>query len=184
MYDINFFSVYKKRKSKNNGFKTFAIIFLLVYVLANALMIGAYVLYTSGVQANINEMEAYINSEETKTKIIEAARIKQEATLTKEYLTLLQSSSDKLSQIKFLNTALLDKVRSLTPATTFFTSALYNGNILNLSCQSSLITDPMDMYHAFLNDPTFANVTLSSISIDAVGSTFSITCQITGGEDK
>jgi hypothetical protein len=184
MYDINFFSVYKKKKAKNNGFKIFAIVFLGLFVLGNIIVIGAGLLVFSGLEASIKEKEAFINSAETKDKITEAARIKQEATLTNDYLALLKSSAAKLKQIDNLNTALLDKVRSLTPATTSFTVANYKENRINLECLSTLITDPMDMYHAFLGDPTFATVTLSGIDYSGSAVQFNISCQLAGGVNK
>ncbi len=183
MYDINFFSAVKKKKSKNSGFKIFLVIFLSLFILGNALLVGVYFFVTNGIQTRIDDLDALINSDETKEKIEEAARIKQEATLTREYLELLQSSTHKLEIVDTFDTDLLNKVRSLTPPNTAFAFAEYTGTLVNLECHSNLVTDPMDMYHAFLNDPAFATVSLSGINIDAQENVlFSIICQLAGGE--
>lgn len=185
MYDINFFSVYKKKQSKNNGYKIFALGFLSLFILVSILLIIGGSLYFASLENSINEKTAIINSEETKTKIAEANKIKIESALTTEYLSLLKSATDKLTQINTLNSALLDKVRNLTPANTRFTQADYTGRMINLGCVSTLVTDPMDMYHAFKSDKTFASVTLYNIDIAADGSVqFSIDCQLAGGEIK
>jgi hypothetical protein len=185
LYDINFFSIYKKKKGKSNGLRIFIIVFAALFVLANVVLAGVYFLVTNSLNANIQQLEDLINSPETKQKIEEANRIKLESTLTSEYLRLLQSSSAKLNQIDYLDTALLDRVRSLTPPATTFVFAEYNGFIVNLSCRSTLLTDPMDMYHAFRSDKTFASTTLTGITVDAQGNIlFSIVCQLAGGEDK
>ena len=185
MHDINFFSIYKKKKGKSNGLKIFLIVFLALFVAVNVVLTAGYLLATNSLKANIQTLEDLINSPETRQKIEEAARIKLEASLTSEYLRLLQSSSQKLGQIDYLDTALLDKVRSLTPPGTTFLFAEYNGFIVILSCRSSLVTDPMDMYHAFRSDPTFATTTLTGITVDAQGNVlFSIVCQMAGGEAK
>lgn len=185
MYDINYFSIYKKRKSKNNGLKFFIIVFAALFILGNAGLFGAYILMTNRIQARISEIEAKIQSEETQQMIAEAARIRQEAALTNEYLELLKSSTSKLNLIDYLDTALIDKVRSLTPPTTFFTFAEYNGYRVNLACRSTVITDPMDMYHAFKNDPAFVSVTLTGITVDAQGNVlFSIISLLAGGDQE
>ena len=185
MHDINFFSVYKKKKTKSNGLKTFIIVLLGLFIIGNLLLFGLYYVSTRSLKASITALEATINAPETKVKIAAAERIKQEAALTAEYLNLLKSSSAKLDQIDYIDTALLNKVQSLTPATTYFSAAKYYENMLSLNCNSILVTDPMDMYHAFLNDSVFTSVTLSAINIDAGGNTtFSLTCQLAGGGNK
>jgi hypothetical protein len=185
MYDINFFSVYKKKKNKNSALKIFIAVFLLLFVLGNALLIGGGLMLFSRLEASIAEKDAYLKSKEVQDKIIEAERIKQEAALSNEYLSLLQSATAKLQKTNTLNTALLDQIRAMTPVGTQFTSSEYKGTVINLHCLSWTLTDPMDMYHAFLANPLFAKVTLSSVSIREDGQIgFGIICQLLGGGDK
>jgi hypothetical protein len=185
MYDINFFAVYKKKKAKGGGVRVFIIVFLLLYVVANALLIGYGLLTMNNLKASIAEKDAMINSQETKDKIAEASKIKKQATLTAEYLTLLQRSSNKLYQMDLLDSALLDEIRKMTPPTTWFSFTEYNGILVNLECVSSSLTDPMDMYHSFLENKIFATVTLSGITVMDRGDVhFTLICQLAGGESK
>ncbi len=185
MYDINFFSVYKKRKSKNIGFKKFAIGFIFFFVVANLALVGYALWQFNLLETSIAEKEAFINNPDTQAKMTDAEAVNTKVNLTKQYKLLLESASAKLKMMDYLDTALLDKVRSLTPLATSFTFAEYNGTLVNLECLSSQITDPMDMYHAFLNDPTFASVTLSGINVTNEGNVvFSIICHLAGGDGQ
>ncbi|HBP38501.1 MAG TPA: hypothetical protein DD640_07135 [Clostridiales bacterium] len=185
MYDINFFSVYKKKKGKSSGVKIFLIIFISLFVLGNILLAGGAYLYFTSMKASIAEKQAYIDSQEVKDKIAEAARIKREATLSNEYLKLLQSATNKIHQMDIVNSRLLTQIREMTPANTQYTFSEYDGILINLECVSWTITDPMDMYHTFLENPMFATVTLTGINVLADGQiSFSIICQLAGGESK
>ena len=185
MYDINYFSIYRKKRGKRSGFKIFLIIFALLFILGNAALVFGYYQISNAAQARIDRLEAEIRAEAMQQKIAEAARIRQESVLTGEYLKLLKSSTDKLGQLDYLDTALIDKVRALTPATTYFTFAEYNGYRVTLDCVSTQTTDPMDMYHAFLEDRTFVHVTLTGITVNAQGhAQFSIICLLAGGDQQ
>ncbi len=184
MYDINFFSIYKKRRAKNNGFRIFVLVFLALFVLVNALLIGGGLLLFNKMEQSINEKTEYINSSDTKAKIDAAAKTKSEAELTAKYLTLLQAASDKYNQLDIVDSALLNDLRKLTPMTTAFTASSLIGNSLDLQCQSSNNTDPLDMYHALLGSPLFTNVILGQLNTDAANgvTSFTISLQIVGGE--
>lgn len=185
MYDINFFSVYKKKRSKSNGLKIFIIIFCCLFVVANALLIGGGLYLFSQIEHRIADKQAEIDSEATKIKVQEATKIRTQTLLSSEYLKILTDADGKINQLKTFDSKLLDKVRGLTPATTKFTFTEYNGVNINLECFSGVITDPMDMYHAFLKDPAFATVTLSGITVLAGGEiTFNVICQLAGGEQQ
>jgi hypothetical protein len=185
MYDINFFSVYKKKKAKGSGLKTFLIVFLGLFVLMNILLLGLYLLTTNGMEKDIAANQAKINDPKTKEKIAEAFRINQEYTLTDEYLKLLQNASSKLSKMDLIDKPLLDEIRAMTPTLTHFKFTEYDGINVTLDCVSSSMTDPMDMYHAFVNNPIFASVTLSGINAQSDGTiSFGLTCQLAGGDQK
>lgn len=184
MYDINFFSVFKKKKSSSNGFKIFLIVFLGLFVLANASIIGYGLLQFNKLESSIDAKQAQVDSPETKDKIAEAARIKQEYALTSEYLTLLQGASSKLIKMDLIGTDLLDTIREMTPPTTQFIFTEYNGINIDLECVTPLLTDPMDMYHTFLENPIFATVTLSSIDNQEGLVSFTLNCQLAGGDIK
>lgn len=184
MYDMNFFSVHKRSRSKNSSFKIFLIIFLAVVVLFNAaLFLGGYSIFND-LKTEIQSMRDYINDPATQDAIREAEQIKQEAELTTQYLNLLEAVDGKLDQLDFIDTDLLDRIRALTPDNTVFTSAQINGINISLNCESTEPTGAMDMYHAFLRSPQMTNVILSAISINEDLSTFSITCEVKteGGE--
>jgi hypothetical protein len=185
MFDINFFSVYKRKKSKGGKFKVFIIVFLTIYILGNALLIGYGLMKFNTLENNIADQESWINSDAIKQKVAEAAQIKKEASLSSEYLTLLQRSTIKLDQMNVINSALFKEIQGMTPTTTFFVSVEYNGILVNLDCASITVTDPIDMFHAFLSNPIFATVKLNNINVMADGSVqFSLNCQLAGGENK
>lgn len=168
MYDMNFFSVYKKRQAKSNSLKIFLISLLAVVVLLNAVLIGGGLMIFGQVENNIQSLQSYISDEATQKSIKEAEKIKQQADLTLQYLNLLTTVDGKLDQLDFIDTALLDQIRQLTPANTVFTSAQIIGLNINLTCESSDPTGPMDMYHAFKSSPLFANVVMANITVNPV----------------
>jgi hypothetical protein len=185
VFDINFFSIYRKKKKKSNGFKIFLIVFLGLFLIGNALLIGFGLMLFGSLEESIAAKQAQIDSPETKAKIAAAERIKKEAVLTNEYLTLLQRASQKLGQMNRIDTTLLDEIREMTPPDTYYAFTEYNGITVNLECVSSQITDPMDMYHAFRENPIFATVILSGINVLASGEvSFSLICQLAGGASK
>lgn len=185
MYDINFFSVYRKKRSKSKGLKIFIIVFIALFILVNVLLVGGGLYLFSTLEHRIADKQAEIDSEATKAKIAEGTKIKTQAALSSEYLKILTEADGKINQLDKFDSQLLDKVRALTPDTTQFTFTEYNGVTINLECTSTIITDPMDMYHAFLKDPAFATVTLSGISVMAEGQiTFNVISQLAGGEQK
>jgi hypothetical protein len=185
MYDINFFSVYKRKKSKGGKFKTFIIIFLALYIVLNALLVGYGLMTFKSLEKNIADKESWLNSDDTKKKIADAAQIKKEASLSSEYLALLQRSTIKLDQLNVINTDLFNEIRKMTPPTTFYISAEYKGISINLDCASTTVTDPIDMFHAFLSNPIFATVKLNNINVMADGTVqFSLDCQLAGGDKK
>ena len=149
MHDINFFSVYKRKKGKSNGIKIFIAVFLALLLLGNGVLIGGYLVVTANMQNSIDDLKAKIDSEETRQMIAEANLVRQEAILTSEYLNILKSSTLKLDRMDTMKTSLLDKIRALTPATTVFDRADFHGLNIGIECRSSLVTDPMDMYRAF-----------------------------------
>ena len=51
MRDINFFNIYKRKKGKNNGFRTFIIVFASVFVLFNVLLVGGYLRWMNRIGA-------------------------------------------------------------------------------------------------------------------------------------
>ena len=183
MRDINFFAIYKKSKSENASVKIAIAIILAIVVLVNAGLVAVYFLTSNQINTEINDLKAKLGSESLLDQVAEANRLQLEVTLTKDYLTVLKNSSDRFNQMVSVDTALLDRIRSLIPSTTVFYLAEYNGNQIRLECSSSNVTDPLDIYHAFLEDQNFTSVTLSDILIDDNSNTaFSIFCQITGGE--
>ncbi|HAL73926.1 MAG TPA: hypothetical protein DCM45_02390, partial [Clostridiales bacterium] len=69
MYDINYFSIYKKKKGKSKGLRVFIIVFAILLIVFNAVIIGGGLFYINMLEKGIAEKQAFINSEETKDKI-------------------------------------------------------------------------------------------------------------------
>lgn len=174
MYDMNFFSVYRRSKSKNRPFFLFLTILVVLVVLINALLIGARFYIFGDIQNEIQAMNDYINNPATKLAMEEAAKIKNEAELTSKYLSLLQSADSKLDRMDLIDSPLLKEISLLTPVDVVFRSAQINGNAVILTCEAVAPTDPMDMYHAFIASPLFSQVVMSGIAISDTGSSFSL----------
>jgi len=182
MYDMNFFSVYKRSKSKNGPFILFLLILLVLVVLLNGLLIGGRIFIFGGIRDEIQSMRDYINNPATKEAMEEASRIKSEADLTNQYLSLLQSVDGKLDRMDLIDSSLLKEISLLTPEDIMFRSAQLNGSTTVLICESVTPTSPMDMYHAFNESPLFADVVMSGISITDTGSAFSLSFIVRGEE--
>lgn len=183
MYDINFFSVFKKKKSKNNGFKVFAIIAIALLIIFNVAVIGGGLFVTNNIKNSIAEKEAYIKSEDTVAKIAAANKVRKEADLTTNYLEALKLAATGFEQINRVNTALMSEIRKMTPVTTVISSSLVEENLVTLNCVSANTSDPIDMYHAILTNKLFANVSFSGFLTDPASgiSSFTIAFQVLGG---
>ena len=174
MYDMNFFSVYKRSKSKNRPLFLFMIILVVLVVLINGLLIGGRLYLFGEMQDEIQSMNDYINNPATKEAMEDASRIKNEAELTSKYLSLLQAADSKLERMDFIDSGLLKAISLLTPDHIVFRSAQINGRAVILTCESATPTGPMDMYHAYIASPLFSQVVMSGIAISDTGSSFSL----------
>ena len=183
MYDINYFSIYKKKKGKSKGLRVFIIVFAILLIVFNAVIIGGGLFYINMLEKGIAEKQAFINSEETKDKIAQANKVRKEADLTKEYLDALKLASAGFEKIDLVDTNLLTEIRKMTPLTTVISSSLISDNSISLTCISSNSNDPIDMFHAILNNKNFANITFNGYTTDPITgvTNFMIAFQVTGG---
>lgn len=183
MYDINFFRSHKKRKSKSNGFVVFAVVLLLILLVFNAIVLGGGYLLTNDLVKDIATHRAFIESDDTKTKLAEATRLRQEVDLTGDYLQALTAAGDGFDRINLVDTSLMAQIRAMTPVTTFIESSQVDGNTIQLSCVSTNSNDPIDMYRALVSNQRFAGVTFGGFIIDPETdhSIFSIGFQVAGG---
>ena len=165
MYDMNFFSATKNKKSGNRSFLTFLIILLVVFIVLNGLMIGAAYFKFGEIERDIESKAAFLTDPATQQKVADANKARVDVDLTNQYLAILKQADNKLNQITLINTALIDHIRKLTPATTQITTSSISGNIINLTCISTIDTDPLDMYHAFLHDERFITASLSTVTM-------------------
>jgi len=186
MYDINFFSIYKKKKSKSKGLRVFIIVFVVLLLIFNVVVIGGGLFYINTLEKSIAEKQAYINAEDTKEKIAQANLLRKEANLTRDYLAALNLAVDGFDKIDIIDTNLLNEIRKMTPVTTLINSSMIVDNVVTLNCTSNNTHDPIDMYHALLNNPNFANVTFSGFLADPETrvSAFMIAFQVTGGIEQ
>lgn len=184
MRDLNFFSVYKKRNTKNQGGKIFIIVLAIVVLVFNIMLIGGGYIIFKELEQKIDEKNVFINSEETKTAIRLAEITKSKLGLTNEYLALIQNANISIEQVKILDSSLLTDIQSLIPITTSVLSMSIKDNTVVMDFLSTVNTDPMDLYHIMLNDKRYANIILSSIELDPVEGTaaFSLLFQVVGGE--
>ena len=182
MYDMNFFSSYKRKQTKNSTFTVFLIILVSVFLLLNGALLGGRKLIFDRINNDIETKQAYIVDPATQQQIVEANKTKQQADISSNYLLLLQSISTKLGQMNRTNTGLIDQILLMTPATTSYSFFEINGINIMIECQSSVVEDPIDMYHAFLSNGLFASVSLSGITQTADGLvTFTVICKLAGG---
>ena len=164
MHDMNFFSAYKRGNSGNKSFKIFLIIFLIVFLLLNGALFGfAYVTFTA-IDKDIAEKQAFLSDPNTLAQIKQANDTRADVDLTSEYLKLMLEASDKYEKVNLVDVGLIDHIRRLTPTTTLITSSSLEGATLTLACTSTIDTDALDMYHAFLEDDSFVTATLTSVN--------------------
>lgn len=185
MYDMNFFSVQKRDRSKNKVLKIFFFIFITVAILLNILLFGGRYYIFNSIESEIQSMRDYINHPSTKQAVEEAEKISSEAQLTSKYLNLLETIDKKMNQMDQINAELLINISNQTPEGVSYRSAQFSGINVSLTCVSSTATSPMDMYHALIESPLFDNVVMNGISIEEAGSSFSISFVVVqeGGEE-
>lgn len=165
MYDMNFFSVYKKRRAKSKGLKIFLAVFIVLLLLVNAGIIGGGLWLFNNMEEEIQEKEDWINDPATKEAIAEAARVREEASLVKEYHTLIKDAEQTIEKMKQIDSGLFDDIRGITPVGVSFHNMQISGRYINLTCTAVSMNDVLDMYHAFIEDVQFVNVSISSVSI-------------------
>lgn len=163
MHDMNFFAGYKRGNSSSKGFFALILVFVLVLLLVNGALFGvAYVLFRD-VDQDIAEMKAYISNPDTISQIEKVNQVKQEVDLSAKYIDVLSVISGKFDQINIINVEMIDHIRMLIPDTTKIDSSSYVGPALTLTCITNLDTDPLDIYHAFLQDGRFSSVQLGTV---------------------
>lgn len=166
MFDMNFFSVYKKRRAKSKGLVVFLVVFIVFLIMLNGLLIGGGLYLFGQIEQEIADKEAWINDPATREKIQEAAQIRQEADLVEEYYTLIQTVGDNMVMLKHVDSALFDDIRQLTPVDVEFMNMMISGRQLNITCIADSVESAMDMYHAFSINERFVNVMVSNITVD------------------
>lgn len=169
MYDLNFFSIYKKRKSKSKGLKIFIIVFVGILILANALIFFGRYWLTNSMQNEINTKESQLKSQEILDKVTEAERITKQAALVKEYLKVITEVNTNLKTNDYINRALFEHIQSLIPLTSSIKSMAIEDVSVRMSITSTNEYDSMDIYHILNNDPMFHTVTLSNVVIGENG---------------
>jgi len=176
MHDMNFFTIIKRGKSKNNGFKIFLILFLVIAVLLNALLILGGRMIFGRIEDEIAKKEAYINDEATKDKIKEAEILSEEVKLISEYLRLLQDASDNIEAMKHLDSKLLDEIRKLTPLQVTFQGMYIIDRKIRIECTAETELAAIDMYHAFMDSALFMNTQLALLTVntETLQTTFTI----------
>ena len=165
MYDMNFFSVYKKRRAKNKGLMIFVIVVLTVLLVLNGLLIGGSMWLFGELESDIQAKRDWINDPATREAINEAARLREEVDVLQEYYALLTTVGDNLEFMDVIDSQLLDEVRARTPETVYFESMNITGRQVTIQCHAETVLDAMDMHHAFVESDLFFNVMLSGISI-------------------
>ena len=182
MYDMNFFSVQKRSKSKNNGLKVFLIVFVLVVIILNVVLIGGKLFLFNIIEKNIQQKEAIINDPAMQEKIKEAEMVEKEAGFAAAYYNLLQSAGSSIEQMKHLDSMLFDTIRSLTPDEVTFQLMTIADRKITIECSAENELAVIDMYHAFTDSDKFVNVSIESISVDTATqrSAFTISFAVRG----
>lgn len=165
MNDLNFFSVLKKQKQKNQSIRIIALAVLALLVVVNLVAVGLGMIAFGRLNDQISRNRAFINSADTKARVSEVQTLNKEATLAEDYLKLLKTVAGKISKTDRIKLELIDHVRSLAPDTTRFRRAEYDDIYINLECYSTVMTDPMSIYHRLSEDPRFAFVSMKEIGI-------------------
>ena len=184
MHDMNFFAAYKNKQAKGSTFRVFIIVLLVVFLLLNGALFGGGLYLFRQLQGEIDELQAYIDNPNTQDQIKQANLTRQQADLSGQYLDLVKNASEKLAQLDQVDPQLLDHLLSLTPQTTYYTFFEINGTQIMIECFAPVIDDPIDMYHAFQEDPVFSSVELAGITRSVEDDTvkFTLICRLAGGD--
>ena len=165
MHDMNFFSVYKKRRAKSTTIKTAIAILVVFLLILNGLLIGGSQYLFRQLEKDIQEKEDWLNDPATREAIAEAGRIREEVELLSDYFERLQAVGDNLDYMKQINSDLFDAIRLHTPDAVSFQNITYSGRQVTISAYAESVPDVMDMYHAFVESEQFVNVSLSGIDV-------------------
>lgn len=184
MHDLNFFSYFKKAKTKDKTIGLVLTVVILVILLLNGGLIGGGLWLMNQVQGRIDAQKSFISNPDTKTAIQEAQIVSKQASLTSDYLKNLQTLSSQIASAGQVDAPLLDQIRQLTPQSVNIQLAQLAGRHVSLACIS---TDPeaaMDMIHAFKTSPRFSQAFMGGISINDGLAIFSINAELAdqGGE--
>lgn len=166
MRDMNFFSVYKKRRAKRKGLRIFLIVFIVLLLLINGAIIGGGLWYFNELEKEIENKRAWINDPATVEAIAEANIIRSEADIISDYAELIQNAGDNIMHMKQINSDLLDGIRQLTPTSVYFQSLQVSGRQINIICNADEITGALDMYNALIESENFINVSISPVTVD------------------
>lgn len=181
MYDLNYFSVLAKEKQKNAVWKKLAIGILLFLLLVNAAIITfAYTTFTD-LEARIATNEAYLNSAEVQARVKQVELLNKENTIAEKYLAALTDSAARINSADLIKVELLDYIRELAPANTYFRRTEYDQTSIEIDCFSTEVTDPMNFYHRLLNEEMFSQVVMPGFNVGEDGLVvYSVILQLKG----
>lgn len=185
MYDLNYFSILKRQKQNNKGLQI-ALILLLVFLLVlNGALLG-FAFYTyNKLETKIANNQIFIDSPETKENVKQINIMSKEATIAADYLAVLKKAAGSIDQSDMITVDLIDHIRALAPIETFFRRAEYDHSVINIECFSTEVTDPMNFYHALLEDDQFSFVSMPGFILSPEGIVnYSIQMKLKGGENK
>lgn len=165
MVDMNFFSVYRKKRAQSKGARIAAILLVVFLLLLNAGVIAGGLMYFDRLEKENQSKRDWINDPNLAASMAEAEQLAQEVRIVDEYAGLLMTLDGNLQNMKQINNDLLDQIRDVTPATVYFSDLSITGRQISVSCQAESITDAMDMYHALMESDRFVNVSLSSLAV-------------------
>ncbi len=183
MRDINFFSVYTKRK---NGLSTKAIAVLLVIAGVCILVGGSYlalVLHLSRIKNETRGIDLYLQSDEVKATLnaIEVHRA-NDGILT-NYGAIIDEVLTNLKASDFINAARLDEISAALPVDVVMTNlevtdntAIFAYNVADVAMAAQLIA-------ALTEVDSIETITLSGVtgSDTGIGYSVTLTARLKGG---
>ncbi len=182
MHDINFFSPYRVAKARTKDRVLIGAGVLVVIAIVAAAFFLLVNAQLNAVQKQIDEINVYLNSPDTKQKLTDVQNAKNEVTLLEQYLSAVSGARQDVAAKPNLDTSLLKLVEDRIPGTATLNSLLVENGILTLVCRSPVHTDAMDFLATLEKTGTFSKIEIASITMDPLGfDNFTLTCTLKGG---
>jgi hypothetical protein len=186
MRDYNFFSVYSE---KTNSLLSRVLLCFVFVVLVGALIGGSYfLLYLNlqGVNAQIDEVDEYLNSDAIKEKQQTLTELKGRLGLINRYISVTDAIRINLDAIDFFKVSVLEALASALPSGATVSNMSSSGDQLFISFNVDSVDTSAKLLYALEALPCFKSVAPQSIKLNEKTGVYDyyVTAVMTGGAGK